>query len=244
MKLDIPRRALEALCYSALILSGAALLARALIGPFGAGFLSVHSPVNAQCIFGVALVLLMTVRAGAGSGFPVPQNTGRYDRWMPLLAALAAAVALTPSLGLYLFSDSFCFVADSAHYFSGFPMTTGHYFFRPIFYLVGGLVAWMAGNNLVLWHATGLLLHAAATVVFFFLARRVTGSAPAGLASAFLFAFHGSRPEAVAWIAGWPDPLAAGFVIAGLLLYLRDTDEPSLPGPPRLADLVRRGRMQ
>ena len=32
----------------------------------------------------------------------------------------------------------------------------------------------------------------------------------------------------MAWLAGWPDTLAAGFVIAGLLFYLRDTDVPSV----------------
>ena len=98
---------------------------------------------------------------------------------MPLLVALAAAAALAPSLGFYLFSDSFCFVADSAHYFNGFSMTAGSYFFRPIFYLVGGIVAWLAGNSLLIWHAMGLLLHAVNSVVFFLLARRVTGSATA-----------------------------------------------------------------
>ena len=65
MKSDIPLRAFEAVCYAALLLSGPALLARALLGPFAAGPFSVHSPVKAQCIFALALVLLMVLRVGA-----------------------------------------------------------------------------------------------------------------------------------------------------------------------------------
>ena len=149
---------------------------------------------------------------------------------MPALAAAAAAAALNPSLGFYLVSDDFCFLANAHHYWSEFPFPSGKVFFRPIQYLFGGLVHSIAGGDLWFWHAAGLAIHAAATVAFFFVAREALSVSWAALTAALVFAFHGSRPEAVAWVAGWADVLSAGFLLGGLAVYLRKPHGKTLSG--------------
>jgi 4-amino-4-deoxy-L-arabinose transferase-like glycosyltransferase len=64
-------------------------------------------------------------------------------------------------------------------------------------------------------------LHAVNVVLVFALACRLPISRPAAFFCAALFAAHGTRPEAAAWIAGRFDLVATFFVLVGLLLFLR-----------------------
>ncbi|MDA0999472.1 MAG: tetratricopeptide repeat protein [bacterium] len=86
-------------------------------------------------------------------------------------------------------------------------------------------------------HLTGLLLHAAVTYFVTLLAwallrempRRMEGTLAAGL----IFALHPIHVEAVAWIAGRTDSLAALFLIPALLLgmrYLKRKEPSALAG--------------
>jgi len=224
----IPYSTLQALA----AVSASALAVRALWGPVVAGPLKINSPVNVQCIAGACLVglALLASRVRLDPANPAPSPNAFW--WMPAVAAAAAALALSPSLGFYLVSDDFCFLANAHLYWNEFPFQTGKVFFRPIQYLFGGLVHSIAGGDLWLWHAAGRAIHAAATAAFFFVAREVLSVSWAAMTAALVFAFHGSRPEAVAWVAGWTDVLSAGFLLAGLALYLR---EPHRKTPSGLA---------
>ncbi len=111
-------------------------------------------------------------------------------------------------------------------------------YWRPTF------VAWMIGVQQIagtasasLWHLSVVLLHTLASVLAYFVARRVgfgpLWAAPIGL----IFAMHPTRVESVAWVSGATDPILAVFMFGALLLLLRVVR--AAPMPPNLADRVR-----
>jgi len=70
-------------------------------------------------------------------------------------------------------------------------------------------------------HLTGLLLHAANTVLLFLLFRRLTGATRRSALVALLFALHPLRVESVAWAAERKDVLSTFFFMLTLLAYVR-----------------------
>jgi tetratricopeptide (TPR) repeat protein len=68
-------------------------------------------------------------------------------------------------------------------------------------------------------HATSALLHAANTVLLFFLLRRMTGTLWRAAAVAALFGWHPLRVESVAWVAERKDVLSAFFFFLTLWFY-------------------------
>jgi tetratricopeptide (TPR) repeat protein len=94
-------------------------------------------------------------------------------------------------------------------------------YYRPLFtaYLTAGyqlFSLWEPG-----WHLLSLLAHAAATVLFFRLARLLCADARAAALAALLFAVHPIHAESVAWATGIPDTLAALFYLPSLIWYVR-----------------------
>jgi hypothetical protein len=84
-------------------------------------------------------------------------------------------------------------------------------YYRPLFtayltlnYKLFGL--WEPG-----WHLANLLVHCGATVVIFFLIKRLSGDQLIAILTALLFGLHPAHVESVSWISGIPDPLAALF---------------------------------
>ena len=74
--------------------------------------------------------------------------------------------------------------------------------------------------------AVGLGLHLGTAGLVYLLARRVGAGDLAAFIAAAVFAIHGSRPESVVWIVGWFGVLATLFLLAALLLFLRDLARP------------------
>src|SRR5579872_35755 len=75
-------------------------------------------------------------------------------------------------------------------------------YYRPIFLLWLMINSKLIGLDTALWHLSAILLHLAATLLFYFLARRLVGDPlPAGVA-ALVFGAHPVHVEAVAWISG------------------------------------------
>jgi hypothetical protein len=103
------------------------------------------------------------------------------------------------------------------------PYPTNYY--RPLFmtWLMLNYQAW--GVDPMLWHLSAVLHHLLATLLFFFLARRLLeDDLPAGVA-ALIFAVHPAHVEAVAWISGVTEPLFAILTFGTLLCYLHWRDE-------------------
>lgn len=98
---------------------------------------------------------------------------------------------------------------------------TADRYFRPLFnvlltinYAVFGTAPWG-------WHLANILIHAAATYLVFLVIDQVTGSKPASMITAGLFAVHPVHAESVAWVSGVTDPLMSLFALSAFYLYLR-----------------------
>jgi tetratricopeptide (TPR) repeat protein/hypothetical membrane protein len=98
-------------------------------------------------------------------------------------------------------------------------------YYRPIF-VVWMLVTYqLFGLSHPLWHATAILLHAMATLLLYFLARRLTGDRVTAGFAGLLFAVDTIHIEGVAWVSGATDPLCAIFFFATLLCYIASRQE-------------------
>lgn len=96
----------------------------------------------------------------------------------------------------------------------------GDGFFRPAGYLGLWWNARFAGRDPKLWHLSGLGIHLVNVMLVLALSRKLLSPARAWLAAA-LFAVHGSRPEAVVWVASRFDLQASMFVLVGILALER-----------------------
>ena len=96
----------------------------------------------------------------------------------------------------------------------------GTEFFRPVGGLALAVTAWWAGTDVFSWHLASLLLHLANSALVFLLISRLFSNRPAALIASLLFAIHGTRPEAVAWVSGRFDLISGFFILTGLLLYI------------------------
>jgi tetratricopeptide (TPR) repeat protein len=71
------------------------------------------------------------------------------------------------------------------------------------------------------WHLISILLHLAAVMLIYALARRWDMRTETAAAAALLFGVHPVHSESIAWIAALPDPMATVFILSSLLLYER-----------------------
>lgn len=103
----------------------------------------------------------------------------------------------------------------------------GHYI--PLTWLSFGLDFVVWGMNPVGYHLTNLVLHVVATVLFYFVARRVlregidvspTALAAGAAAAALFFGIHPLRVESVAWATERRDVLSGALFLLTILLYL------------------------
>ena len=106
--------------------------------------------------------------------------------------------------------------------------------FKPVHWLVDRAIFAAAGFAPAAWHALNLVLHLAATLLFFGVLRRMLGrvghgddgperkdvrDGVAALAAA-LWAVHPLRAEPVAWATASPYPLTAVWLLASFWFYL------------------------
>lgn len=175
---------------------------------------------------------------------------------LPALVAILAFTAFLPALdgGFLDWDDDRNFLWNTGYRGLGlrelqwmFTATwMGHYI--PITWLTFGLNHALGGMDPWGYHLGNLLLHAANTTLFFFVARRLLAvSRPDGgvticLASAaasLLWALHPLRVESVAWITERRDLLCGFFYLIAVLAYLRGaTREHTLTGRWLVASLL------
>ena len=74
------------------------------------------------------------------------------------------------------------------------------------------------------FHLTSVLLHAATSLLLFLLLRETFGTIRLALFTSLLFATHPVGSEAVAWVSGRKEVLAAFFILLGLYLYVKSAD--------------------
>jgi len=200
------------------ITSALLLLARGFIGPFR----GVHNPINAECALAVSLLLrLLTRREDAPSPGPFS-----YARWPAIAVLVSVLIAYWPILSMPLITDDYIHIRQIA---SGASSPLGyltHFGGGPQFYRPLGLsIYWMEwklwGSAAAPRHALDLMLQAASSLLFLLLMRRLGVRPPLDLLAALLFAWHGIRPETVAWPSGRFDALALLFSMVAALAVLR-----------------------
>ena len=83
----------------------------------------------------------------------------------------------------------------------------------------GFAVDWHVGGGSPTWfHAANIALHALVTLLWVWFIRRISGRGSLALVAGLLFAVHPVHTEAVTWISGRSELLAAGFTLAALHL--------------------------
>ena len=204
------------------ILSGAAIVARAAIGPFHL-IVSVNSPLAAESIFAVCSIALALLSKRTGAAAAEPRI-----RWSLLLLAVIAAVVLAfqgAQIVSFLCDDYFvAFDAvrgRGAHFFNSLVSTAQAYYYRPAAYTILWFAAQPLGTDALKWHLFSFGLHLLNCGLVYGVAARVGLPGLAAALAALLFGIHGARPESVIWLAGCFELISAVFVLSALLLYLR-----------------------
>ena len=93
-------------------------------------------------------------------------------------------------------------------------------YWRPLFMVWLLINHTLSGFNPAGWHLTTVTCHAAAAVLVYKLAERLTGDRVMAAVAGLLFGVHPATIETAAWVSGVTDSLLAVFFISALLLYL------------------------
>jgi tetratricopeptide (TPR) repeat protein len=130
---------------------------------------------------------------------------------------------------LYIMSNAQVTSPTVSRLFSPNPVSS---VYRPLAFASLALSWALSGNEPFAYHLLNLLLHAGVTWLLYILLQELLVSRPEGksvaFAAALLFAAHPIHTEAVAWVVGRAELLAAGFLFAGWILHLRDRPAASL----------------
>jgi hypothetical protein len=138
---------------------------------------------------------------------------------------LAVAAGYAPSLGSELVWDDRIHIVgnsavEEARWSELLSAPVGNYY-RPLVFASFALDFALGGGTPALFHLTNLILQGVVSCLL--LAAAVALGAPRGaaLAAALLFALHPVQSEAVLYVSGRPDLLAAGFALGALLFHAR-----------------------
>lgn len=203
---------------------------------------SVRQILNLETAIAVAvLLMLLWRRKRRGEEAHQQDEKNRFsidssDIARMAAVALLAALAYRKAAQSYFLSDDFVLInmarafhasTEAGKYAVMFTHGGGDGFFRPLGYLSLFWTWPWAGLDPARWHAIAVGLHMVNAVLVYVLAAAMGWTrAGAWLASA-LFAIDAAHPEAVAWVAGRFDVLAALFVLAALIAFVRLWEQPS-----------------
>ena len=157
--------------------------------------------------------------------------------------------ALLASLAFLVYANSLSggFITDDQFQILGNPLVTGGRslftafgsgvwafigyrgnYYRPLQFIVYGLIYRAFGLNPFPFHLLMSLLHATNTALVYSLARRVLPAKPAAAAwiGAALFAAHPIHTEPVNWIAALPDVMVTALALSGLCAFAAEDAAP------------------
>jgi hypothetical protein len=206
---------------ASLLFCGLMIACRTLFGP-----LIIKSPMNVEGCFGLSAILLAFLPNRDRKGAVVPQrdNLNRWDAFAVFAIAFLVAAVFWHAAAFYFLSDDFILLkyarSFSYNFHTLFATPGGDGFYRPLAYVSMALTSSWAGVNPSYWHWIGFALHAVNSILVFLLARTLGLPRLASAFAAALFAVHGTRPEAVIWVATRPDLLATLFVLIALIAFI------------------------
>ncbi len=176
--------------------------------------------MNVEGIFALLFVALLLVNSRSAR-----KPNRRAFAWAPVALALIVALAFCRYLAFPFLADDYVHTAN-AHAFDWhamvalFTVPASDRFFRPVGYLsyaLDGLWAWAPWA----WRTVNLALHILNTLLVYALCRKLDLPQLPAFLGALLFGIHGSRPEAVTWVAARFDLLAVLFGLICLLCMIR-----------------------
>jgi hypothetical protein len=221
---------------ASLLFCGLVIACRTLFGP-----LIIKSPMNVEGCFGLSAILLaflptvflptvflptvfLPSRDRKEAVVPKWINLNRWDAFAVFAIAFLVASAFYRAADFYFLSDDFILLkyaqSFSYNFRTLFATPGGDGFYRPLAYVSMALTSAWAGLNPAYWHWLGFALHAANSILVFCLARVLGLPRLASAFAAALFAVHGTRPEAVIWVATRSDLLATLFVLIALITFI------------------------
>jgi hypothetical protein len=167
--------------------------------------------MNVEGIFALIFLIVLFSRA---TPWTVAGRVSDRQTWLvPGALAALTALAFLPWLSFPFLADDYVHItyarAFTAHAFvTHFTVPAGDRFFRPLGYFSYALDALWAGRTPAAWRASNLAFHVGNTLLVYLLCRALKFTALPAALGALLFGIHGSRPEAVTWIAARFDLLA------------------------------------
>lgn len=204
-----------------LAVSGALLAARGLSGPLNTP-VHVNSPMNLEGVFALTFLALMLL---GGNRAPLRYGGGSDLVFAGVLAA-AVTVAFAGSLKFPFVADDYSHIwnarhADAAALWAHFTIPEKDRFFRPAVYCSYALDALWAGISPVTWRAGNLAWHVTNSVLVYWLCREIGLNRVGSFVGTLIFGLHGSRPEAVTWVAARFDLMAVTFGLGSMVAALR-----------------------
>jgi Flp pilus assembly protein TadD len=170
--------------------------------------------------------------AGDSSRHQLRPRAARTPVWHAGLVVVAVLIVYANALpNAFLWDDLYLVVGNPAiKHWANVPrlfvsdlfpggMESGYY--RPLQALTYAVDYGVWGLSPAGFHLTSVLLHAATAVLLYVVGVRVLGSALAALVGALLFAVHPLHVEAVTYVSGRSDPLAAALMLVAVLGFLR-----------------------
>jgi hypothetical protein len=181
--------------------------------------------MNGQSIAALLLLVLLLSRSRFAASRSSPAQPPSKQDFLAIAGiALLAVLAFLRTAQAPLLHDSYSHVWAAAR--RSWPETfqifyahpaSGDFFYRPLGYLTISLDSKWAYSVPTRWHAWSMALHAVNSCLVYCFARALPLTRLPSLAAGLVFALHGSRPEAVSWVAARFDLLAAFFVLVTLL---------------------------
>jgi hypothetical protein len=219
--MDQARRIAQWVLATALLLCGLLIVSRALMGP-----LIIKSPMNVEGWFGLSAILLALtlVNRRPLADARGSEAFGRWDVFAGAVIACLVASAFYRAANFYFLSDDFILLkyarSFSYNFHTLFATPGGDGFYRPLAYASMAWTSALADVNPAYWHWIGFALHAVNSILVFCLAWTLGLPRLASAFAAALFALHGTRPEAVIWVATRSDLLATLFVLIALITFI------------------------
>jgi hypothetical protein len=209
------------LLLAVLAVTGTLLAARGLLGPFNLA-LPMNSPMNVEGVFALSFLALLFTRETYGPVIGGP----RWDLFLALPLAFLVIAAFAGTLDFPLLADDYIHIwnahhADARMLWAHFAVPETDHFFRPAVYCSYALDAVWAGLSPTAWRAGNLAIHIINVLLVYRLCREMSFGSAGAFAGALIFGLHGSRPEAVTWIAARFDLMATLFGVACLFAVLR-----------------------
>jgi hypothetical protein len=222
-------RPIRILLVSTAALASTALLIRVCIGPSRLP----ASPLNLESIASLAFLLCASLLTLTQTRVGIDEKDKTSVSRAFCIAAICcvAVAAYLPYLSNPLLFDDYTHLSGSSDAWQSMIGSSllhhpqgGDFFFRPAGYVSYWIDYHWAGSDPVRWHLWNLLMHAANSLLIYWLCRQLSFERFGALIAALVFALHASHPEVVAWMAARFDLLAVFFSLITLIALNRFLD--------------------